>query len=112
MKQLTQALFLSAVIGITGYFVFQNINKSEQLAMTQLPAESALASEQLPPMSTSENQLAVVNKQRLATLAGQPYNGPSYKEDYSKLEMMVADKQKNKDRLPANESATNQPQQK
>lgn len=102
---------LMFLIGL-GLFVRQNSTKTPTAAVPanpvqNLPAQPTVqavpetqAAERMPP--DSEASFAVVNQQRLQALAGQPYNGPSYKIEAAQMDQMVAEhRQQSSNRLPA-----------
>jgi hypothetical protein len=111
-KMLSGFLSVLMVVGL-GVVLYQRLNPSmKQTSQSPAavpipagPAELPDAADRLPPVPDTAGGFAAVNEQRLATLAGQPYKGPSYKEDYEGAHrQMMAKRAQNKDRLPASDA--------
>lgn len=105
---------IGIILGIVGFvaalYYAVSINKSQPyIVKNEINQSTVEQPNELPPGETAEGQFAYVNQGRLQTLASSGYKGPSYKEDYSGLERMVAERKakQNKDRMPASAPETN-----
>ena len=111
MKNLFYGILSVGVLIVLGAVVYQRLQPAMTSALDATPApaaapaplsdafENAMA-EQMPP-ARNGGRYPAVNRQRLQTLAGSDYEGPSYTADYSRYEMIAAQKRGFHDRAPA-----------
>lgn len=76
---------------------FYRLHESSEPTFAAAPDVSHLP----PPDQQTGAAYPVVNRQRLQALAGEPYNGPSYKVDHKELQEMIAEKKRSQNRVPA-----------
>lgn len=103
------------VLAIGAAVLFQRFQATIKTADDAKPAPVAAAplsasfenavAEQMPP-ARNGGRYPAVNRQRLQTLAGSDYEGPTYTADYSRYEMIAAQKKGYGDRSPASEKKT------
>ena len=101
MKQ-NIGIFLGVLGFLAGIYYAISINKSEPfIAKNAVDQRTTEQPEELPPAMDQNGTFAYVNQGRLQKLAASNYKGPSFKEDYSGLEHMVAARKLSQDRMPA-----------
>lgn len=114
MNQILKSIACVAIFAGIGFVVSQQMQTAPQSRPEKVVTENADRElprapvpehgDQMPPTIADKGTFGHINKDRLAVLAGQPYNGPSYKEDYAQEIKMVAERKAaaKKDRMPAN----------
>lgn len=85
-------------VGLIAAAVFMRMGRAPEAPVAAVAQEAA--ADQMPPVPTADNG-PYINAGRLQKLADSNYKGPSFKEDYSKAEYMMAAKKRLTDRLPA-----------
>lgn len=105
MKKIFFSIMGFAILAAVATFFYQRRPAVPVAVVAPAPLstsfENAMA-EQMPPEQNG-GRFPAVNRQRLQTLAGSDYEGPSYTADYSRYEMIAAQKQGSGGRLPASE---------
>ncbi|MBX3039370.1 MAG: hypothetical protein KF789_01520 [Bdellovibrionaceae bacterium] len=117
MKKLIPGFLCLVVLAAGGTLLYSRLQPSleskEPVFRTVQAVPEEEAALQFPPSGAGEGDFAIVNRDRLEKLAGQPYDGPSYAISVVEMNQMVAEAKLNHasgNRLPAN--ATPEPVQK
>lgn len=124
MKSLVYGILSFFVLAALGAVVFYRLQPSlkgvDKAPVAAAPApQQALLSNGLEtsdavdmPPAKAGGGFPAVNQQRLRTLAASDYEGPAYTADYSRYEMIAAQKKGFGDRSPASEKKKKGPKSK
>ncbi len=109
MKKLIPGFLCLMVLAAGGTLLYSRLQPSlenkEPVFRTVQAVPEEEAAQQYPPSGEAEGDFAIVNRDRLEKLAGQPYDGPSYAISNVEMNQMVAEAKLNHasgNRLPAN----------
>lgn len=98
-----------AILGAVMTVVFMRMGRPGVSSIGASGPAAEGPADQLPPAPTADGGYAHVNSERLKALADSNYKGPSYREDYSAPEVMMAVKMRATGRQPASNPSTSKP---